>query len=319
MEPETEKLAHLLTGFYLAKQAEGCSPNTIIEYKKDFAHFARWCEAQGKTDPATMTASDLRGFLAHLRTEPNGHGRPLAAKTVYNCWVALRSFYRWLSEETGKPNPMATVPAPKAPEPVIEPLTREEVAAILKACDGTREANTKGRATFSMRRDTGLRDRAVVMLLLDSGLRASELCALAVGDIDLATGRIMVHKGKGGKGRIVYLGKMARRAVWKYLAGRKPSPDEPLFLTREGRALTPDRLVKLFANLGDRAGVANLHPHRLRHTFATEFLRNGGNLLGLQRLLGHSSLEMVRRYASIAEADLAKAHETGSPADRWRL
>lgn len=320
MGPETEKLPHLLTGFYLAKQAEGCSPNTIAEYQNDFAHFARWCQAQGKTDPAALGPSDLRAFLAHLRTEPNGRGRPLAAKTVYNCWAALRSFYRWLSEEYRCPNPMASVPAPKAPQPVIEPLSREEVAAILTACDSTRAASTKGRAAFAMRRDTALRDRAIVLVLLDAGLRASELCALTVGDVDLATGRVLVRCGKGGKGRVVYLGKMARRAVWKHLAGRRqPKPDEPLFLTREGRALTPDRLVKLFANLGRRAGVANLHPHRLRHTFATEFLRNGGNLLGLQRLLGHSSLEMVRRYAAIAEADLAKAHETGSPADRWRL
>jgi integrase/recombinase XerD len=319
MEPETKKLANLLTGFYLAKQAEGCSPNTIIEYKKDFAHFARWCRAQGKTDPATLAASDLRAFLAHLRTEPNGRGKPLAAKTVYNCWAALRSFYKWLAEEAGAPNPMAMVPAPRVPEPVIEPLTREEVAAILKACEGCREAKTKGRAVFSMRRDTATRDRAIVLVLLDAGLRASELCNLTIGDVDLATGKVLVRCGKGGKGRIVYLGKMARRAVWKYLAGRQTKADEPLFLTREGRALNPDRLVKLFANLGERAGVVNLHPHRLRHAFATEFLRNGGNLLGLQRLLGHSSLEMVRRYAAIAEADLAKAHETGSPADKWRL
>lgn len=316
MEPETEKLAHLLTGFFLAKQAEGCSPNTIAEYRTDFAHFARWCNGR---DPATLTAGDLKAFLAHLRTEPNGRGKPLAAKTVYNCWAALRSFYRWLAEETGASNPMASVPAPKAPQPVIEPLSREEVAAILRACDSTRAASTKGRAAFAMRRDTALRDRAIVLVLLDAGLRASELCNLTVGDVDLSSGRVLVRKGKGGKGRVVYLGKMARRAVWKYLAGRQTRADEPLFLTREGRALNPDRLVKLFANLGRRAGVANLHPHRLRHTFATEFLRNGGNLLGLQRLLGHSSLEMVRRYAAIAEADLAKAHETGSPADKWRL
>jgi integrase/recombinase XerD len=79
------------------------------------------------------------------------------------------------------------------------------------------------------------------------------------------------------------------------------------------------RLLKLFKNLWDRAGVADVHPHRLRHSFATEFLRNGGNLLGLQRLLGHSSLEMVKRYADIVDADLDQAHDMGSPADRWRL
>ncbi len=249
MGPEAERLAHLLTGFFLAKQAEGCSPKTIAEYQTDFAHFARWCRAQGKTDPATLGPADLRAFLAHLRTEPNGRGRPLAAKTVYNCWAALRSFYRWLSEEERCPNPMASVPAPKASQPVIEPLSREEVVAILTACESTRAASTKGRAAFAMRRDTALRDRAIVLVLLDAGLRASELCHLTVDDVDLATGRVLVRCGKGGKGRVVYLGKMARRAVWKYLAGRKPAPDEPPFLTREGRPVGAQR------ELDDEAAV----------------------------------------------------------------
>ncbi len=320
MEPETGKLTNYLTGFYLSKQAEGCSPNTIIEYRKDFAHFSRWCGAHGKDDPAKLKANDVKAFLAELRTQPNGHGKSLSPKTVYNCYVALRSFYRWLAEETTTPNPMLSVPTPKAAPTVIEPLTREEVDAVIKACDGTRQAKTTGRKAFAMRRDCGPRDKAVVMVLLDSGLRASELCNLTVGDVDLATGRVLVRCGKGGKGRISYLGKAARKSLWRYLSQRKGGkPDDPLFLTREDTALTPDRLQKLFVNLGERADVADLHPHRLRHTFATEFLRNGGNVLGLQRLLGHSSLEMVKRYAAIADADLAKAHEAGSPADKWRL
>lgn len=171
-----------------------------------------------------------------------------------------------------------------------------------------------------MQRVNGVRDKAIVLTLLDAGLRASELCALTIEDADLSSGRILVQHGKGGKGRITYLGNAARRAVWRYLNHRGDArQDDPLFVTREDRPLNPDQLGKLFHRLGLRAGVSDLHPHRLRHSFATEFLRNGGNLLGLQRLLGHSSLVMVQRYAAIAEADLARAHETGSPADRWRL
>ncbi len=317
MQPRTKRLDHLLVGFFLCKEAEGCSPNTIIEYKKDFAHFSRWL---GERDPAELTAADLQAFLAELRSKPNGHGKPLSAKTVYNCWVALRAFYKWQAQERGVPNVMLSVPAPKFAEAVIEPLSKEQVGAILKACDGTREAKTKGRAQFTMRRDNALRDKAIIMVLLDAGLRAGELCALTIGDVDLSSGRILIREGKGGKGRLAYLGKQARRALWRYLSQRQETKrTDWLFLTREDRPLTPDRLVKLFRNLGERAGVDNLHPHRLRHTFATQFLRNGGNLLGLQRLLGHASLEMVRRYAVIAEVDLARAHETGSPADRWRL
>ena len=86
-----------------------------------------------------------------------------------------------------------------------------------------------------------------------------------------------------------------------------------------GGRLDRGRLQKLLHNLGERAGIGSVHLHQLRHTFATEFLRNGGNLLALQRMLGHSSLDMVRRYAMIVDADLAHAQETGSPADKWRL
>jgi integrase/recombinase XerD len=170
-----------------------------------------------------------------------------------------------------------------------------------------------------MRRDTATRDKAIVLVLLDSGMRASELCALTVGDADLSTGRVTVERGKGGKARHTYLGKAARKALWRYVSRRQTRPDDPLFVTRGERAMDGDRLLKLIVNLGKRAGVGNLHPHRFRHTFATQFLRNGGNLLALQRLLGHSNLGMVRRYAAIVEADLAAAHESSSPADRWRL
>lgn len=286
MEPRTERLQNYLTGFFLSKQAEGCSPNTIIEYKKDFAHFSRWCEEHSKDDPLKLTPADFKSFLADLRLRPNGRGKLLSPKTIYNAWVALRSFYRWAAEETGKDNAMLAVPAPKAPITVIEPLTKDQVSSILKACDSTESASTCLRSRFTMRRTSALRDKPIVLTLLDAGIRASELCNLAIEDVDLASGRVLVRRGKGGKGRITYLGKAARRGVWRYLSQRGDTrQDDPLFVTREDRLLNTDQLVKLFHRLGIRAGVPNLHPHRLRHSFATEFLRNGGNVLGLQRLL----------------------------------
>jgi integrase/recombinase XerD len=317
---ETSWLDKWVAGFILTKQADGCSPETIQDYQRAFNHLARWSIANGKSDVGALTTSDVRAFLAYLRTLPNRYGGTHSPKSVYNVWVALRSFFRWYSAETSRPNPTLQVPAPKTPETIIEPLSRDEVARIVKACDATATAKTDRRAAFAMKRETVHRDRAIVVLLLDTGLRATELCRLTVGDVELSSGRATVRQGKGGKDRVVYLGKSARKVVWRYLSERTDSrPSDALFVTREGREVDRDRLGKLFANLGERAGVAGLHPHRLRHTFATEFLRNGGNLLSLQRLLGHSSLEMVRHYAAIVEADLARAHETGSPADRWHL
>jgi integrase/recombinase XerD len=320
MQLDTSWFDHWLTGFYLTKQAEGTSDETLRDYKRAYTHLARWCGDKGKSDLATLSTADLRAFLAYLRTLPSPYGGTHSPKSVYNAWVALRSFFRWYAEETKSVNPMLAIPAPKAPSRVIEPLNRDEIAKIIKACDTTKEAASTRRAGFTMKRETATRDRAIVLLLLDAGLRASELCHLSIGDVDLTTGKVTVREGKGGKDRVTYLGKVARKALWRYLSSRGTTrPADPLFVTREERPLDRDRLVKLFAGLGERAGVVGLHPHRLRHTFATEFLRNGGNLLGLQRLLGHSSLEMVRRYAEIVDADLAKAHESGSPADRWRL
>jgi integrase/recombinase XerD len=319
MVPQTRRFDHWLQGFYLAKAAEGISKNTLIEYTKDFRHFSLWL---GDRDVTALTPSDLKVFLAGLRLVNHVSSRPLSPKTIYNTWVALRSLYRFLEEESALPdgNPMKSVPAPKAQTSVILPLGEEEVKTILVACDRKPPAAAKdGRRVYSAKRLTSARDRAIVLFLLDSGVRASELCDLQLADVDQATGRVIVRSGKGGKGRVTYLGKHCRRALWRYLNRESRTPADPLFLSVEGRPLTPNSLDHVFRGLEKRSGVQNLHPHRLRHTFATQFLRNGGNLLALQRLLGHTSLQMVKRYAEVAEADLQTLHETGSPVDRWRL
>lgn len=315
-EQQTSWYATYRTGLFIAKQAEGISQETVQDYTGSLGYFAEWLKDGGLPSP-----TDLKAFFAWLPERPNGldSDRKLSPKTVYNAWVSLKAFFRWYAEETGADNPMAKVPAPKVPETVIDSLTQDEVAAVIKACEYARSTQRAGQRAFAKRRPTAARDRAIVLTLLDAGLRAAELCNLSIDDVDLDSGKLFVRKGKGGKGRIVYVGKAARKALWRYLSKRKAKPTDPLLVTSDERPFDRDRLRQLLCNLGERAGVANLHPHRLRHTFATEFLQNGGNLLGLQRLLGHNSLEMVRRYAAIAEADLARAHETGSPADKWRL
>ena len=126
--------------------------------------------------------------------------------------------------------------------------------------------------------------------------------------------------GRKTHGRIVYLGKAARKAVWKYLAEREIKyHDDPLFLTDDDKPMTHGAIRLLLGRIGASAGVPKVHPHKFRHTFAVQFLRNGGNIYVLQRLLGHSSLEMVKRYLALVESDAAKAMQASSPADRWRL
>ncbi len=177
-----------------------------------------------------------------------------------------------------------------------------------------------------MRRPTANRDQAILLTLLDSGIRASEFSALRVDDFEAKRGKLEIRHGveggaKGGKGRVVYLGKTARHAVWRYLAEREDGeePNAPLFTVRRGRAFNPGTLRHLIKNTAARAGVKKAYPHKFRHTFAITYLRSGGDVFTLQSLLGHGSLDMVRHYARIAQVDIEQAHRKASPVDNWRL
>jgi integrase/recombinase XerD len=221
---------------------------------------------------------------------------------------------------------MKGVPAPKYAIAQVETFMKEEIEALLKACEYCREARTDQRRKFTMRRPTARRDRAIILTLLDTGLRAGELCSLRVGDVDLITGRVIVHHGalggsKGGKGRTVFMGKATRRAVWRCLADREDGddPEAPLFTVKYNRPMNPDGLRLTMIALGKKAEISKCHPHKFRHTFAITYLRSGDDLFTLKSLLGHSSLEMVQHYARIAEIDIEQAHKRASPADNWRL
>ncbi len=321
-------LSKALLGFEQYKTAEGLSPTTISSYRDTLK---QWLERVGDVDVASITTQDLRAYLAWLRTEyvpkrKNGDTHPLSAKTIRNVWATFSSFFTWATTEFSMPNPMDGIPGPKFERKPVNPLTKEEVEALLKACDFCREADTVDRRKFTMRRKTARRDRAIILTLLDTGLRASEICSLKVGDVDQRTGRIDVRHGprggaKGNKGRVVFLGKAARRMVWRYLAEREDGEDAdaPLFTARYDRPMSRTGLRLVIKSLADKAGVEDCYPHKFRHTFAITYLRAGGDVFTLQALLGHSTLEMVRYYSQVAEIDLQRAHRKASPADSWRL
>jgi integrase/recombinase XerD len=167
---------------------------------------------------------------------------PLAPSTVNNAWCATRSLFRWTSGELGIERPDLLLRRPKWDRPEITPFSPDEVAKLLAAAEYTSEAVTHGRSSFRMRRATAYRDRAILLVLLDTGVRVSECAWLRVRDVVMETGEVYVRafgSGQKTKSRYVYLGKAARRALWRYLAKREDlHPDDPLF---EARARPMDR------------------------------------------------------------------------------
>jgi integrase/recombinase XerD len=242
---------------------------------------------------------------------------------VRNTYVTLSSVWTWAVEELDVKHAVRPIAIPDAATKVVDPLTQDEIQALLKACRYTNP--WEGRPGTKSRRPTANRDKAIVFFLLDTGVRASEFCDVDIGDMDQKTGKVKVAGkalGRGSKERIVYLGKSARRAIWRYLQSRDSRrTDDPLFATGPTeRPFERNVLRRLLNRMGKRAGLAkNVYPHRFRHTFSVNFLRNGGNVFELQQLLGHTSLEMVKRYSKIAQSDVEAAHRRASPVDNWRL
>ena len=166
----------------------------------------------------------------------------------------------------------------------------------------------------------GYRGVVIVLTLLDTGLRVNELINLKMENVWLEEGLIKVL-GKGNKERLVPIGKQIRKLPWRYISQYRPEPARPkpdtLFLTQDGRPLTKNRVDSIMKHYGRMAGLTGVRcsPHTLRHTFAIYFLRNDGDIFSLQKILGHSSLEMTRRYCELANVDIKKAHTIASPVD----
>ena len=208
-------------------------------------------------------------------------------------------------------NIVRDVKAPQADSRVIVPFTQAEIRAMLGA-------SVKGGGIYHGREvkyklANAARNKAIILLMLDTGLRASELCNAKISDCDLQASRIKVF-GKGRKERIIEFSSITGKSIWKYLAGRKDrGEDEWLFLTDDGRKMVRYALALLIRRIGERAGVKGAHPHRWRHTFAVMALMNGMDAFTLQTSLGHSSMDMVRRYLNVAQVDTGRIQKRASP------
>ena len=301
-----------LDGYWLARSSS-LSESTRRDYTLTFDRFSKYI---GERPLAEITAGDVQKFLDVMRDRHN-----LSKKTVSNHWVALSSFWTWAASELNVEHVIhGRVRQPEYRAPVIQIYTEVEIKAMLHACQETNTWKSTRRRPTKYKRPEALRDQAIITTLVDTGVRASELCNFQMSDYVQAQGRLLVREGKWGKDRVVFLGQSGRRILWRYLVTRPDvKPGDPLFASNTGTALERNNLRKTLQRIGERAGVLDVTVHRFRHTFAVNFLRNGGNVLELQDMLGHERMDTVRIYAKLAEVDLQVAQQRSSVADNWRL
>lgn len=305
------KLSNAIEGYWLESK-RNLSPNTVRDYDLTYRRLLAYTK-----DPEfdTITSDHLRKFLDSIEKKYN-----LGKKTLANAWIALSALWSWASIELQSPHILrGKIACPTYRLPTIEPYTRTELAALLECCEKSRRRSKHG-ITYESKRPTALRDRTLITVLLDTGIRASELTALTISDYDNQRGRLLIRHGKGNKQRTLYLGNTSRKLLWRFLATRNDAKSSaPLFATSEGTHIDRNDLRHIVQRIAKSAGVPHPTLHRFRHTFAINFLRNGGNLLQLKEMLGHEQMDTLRIYAKLAEIDLAAAQSVASPADNWKL
>jgi len=312
-----DSLETLIRHYLLLCQTEGKSPRTIRWYQQKLEYFVSFLkEHQLPTQIDAITPQELRRFIHHLQTEvkvgENNPHRPteeqgLSPQTVAGYVRTLRAFFSWAVKEGFlDEHPMKHIKTPRVPSLVMPFFTDEEVARLLDA--------------IKKPTPTGKRNYTMVLILLDTGVRVSELVNLQMGNLYLEQGYFKVL-GKGSKERIVPLGRSSRRALVQYVQKYRAAPALPginrVFLTRSGYPLRPDYVYKIVSQACRDAAIKGkrLGPHTCRHTFARNFLLNGGDLLTLQRILGHSSLEVVKLYVNLDTKDLLTQQWKYSPVD----
>lgn len=298
-------LDRLIEGFLLSCKVENKSPATISFYQNILNKFQWYLQKYGID---TIDATTIRSFLGYLKNSPNRWdsnnaraNRPVCAYTVDRYYTALSALFRWASiEGMIDTNPMATIKKPRFQRKITKGLEPETCQKLI--------------GYFNGKSLSDYRKKAIVYMFLDTGLRLSELANLQLSDINVERGIIKVI-GKGNKERYVRIGLKTQKALWHYLTRRNSEVDF-IWISRENEPLTATGITQMVRNLGKGLGIS-LSPHKLRHSFAISFLRNGANPFELQLALGHSTLEMTRRYTqALGFEDVFKRHVMASPVDR---
>lgn len=299
------ELEKLIPHFEQSNKAEGKSPKTITWYTEMITGFTRFLTGTGRRPVlAEFNILTVREFIIHEQE------RGLSPYTVQGKVRALKAFASWLFNESyTTDHVLYNLKMPKAPQKLIEPLTATEIDQLVKIQNPLTAL--------------GCRNIALLVLLLDTGLRVSELCGLRPGDAHIEEGYLKVM-GKGSKERVVPIGGLAQKMLWRYIIHFRPKDsieaDNYVFLTLDGKPLCPNAVKLLLKRWGKKVGVERLHAHLCRHTYATNFLNHKcGDVFRLQQILGHTTLEMVRKYVHYASTQDMINGRPSSPMDHMGI
>jgi integrase/recombinase XerD len=268
---------------FLALSAARLAPRTVEAYRRDLTDFSRWLGGA----PGEATTEQLESYVAQMRADG------LAATTIARRVAALRSFFRHqMLLGARSENPAAELQLPRRRRALPKTLSPGEAERLIDAAAGTTPRS--------------MRDRALVELLYGAGLRVSEAVGLERAGVDLEN-RVVRAIGKGSKERIVPIGRQAVDALRRYLAHGRPFLDKrhrpELFLNAKGGALTRAGAFLILRKLAEKAGLEpeRVHPHLLRHSFATHLLEGGADLRSVQEMLGHADLATTELYTHVSD------------------
>jgi len=289
------------------------SAHTIAAYKRDLTRF---CELAGLSNPSVGSAAVMQNFVAQL------HARGLSARTIARHLSSLRAYFRFAQRsqpQLADPTVGLKAPKPKRKLPKNLDVDRANQLFTADATTHTEPTDTAPTQQTNAKQKTALRDRAIVELLYGSGLRLSELTGANIEDIDMTNGFIRVT-GKGSKDRVVPIGEACMQALQQWLAISSdaatglPRTSGPLFTARGGKRISPRTIQTRLKQWGQqKLGSSELHPHMLRHSFASHLLESSGDLRAIQDLLGHSDISTTQIYTHLDFQHLAKVYDSAHP------
>ena len=274
------------------------SPHTVSNYERDLHTLLSFCSERGHDDPAQLQEAHIRAWVSLL------HRRGLAGSSIQRALSAVRSFFHYLGRQQGHSrNPAAAVQAPRQPRRLPKTLDADQVNRYLQF----KEDNPIAR-----------RDSAIAELFYSSGLRLAELAAINLGDVDQQA-QLLTVTGKGRKTRTVPVGSVAIGALRRWLDVRPESTDLALFLSQRGQRISVRAIQDRLRLQGRRAGMyQDVHPHMLRHSFASHMLESSGDLRAVQELLGHANIATTQIYTHLDFQHLAKVYDAAHPRARRR-